>query len=249
MMYGRGAYAGDTLFVGAGFRGTDAVTLLIALPFLVIAFRNYQRGARRGAFLLAGALSYFLYNGASLAFAAAYNPLFVVYVVMLSASLFAFVLALTSIDLKTLPKAIAADLPNRRIAAFLFLAGVVVLVLWGMEIVGSLLSGRPPELMTRYTTTVTHAIDMGIIAPSAILAGVLLLRRVPFGYALAFSLLTLNSLIGLVVIGQTLSQINAGIEFQPGQLTGIVGSWVVLSGLAIWNLVRLYRGISDHRVR
>jgi hypothetical protein len=248
-MYGRGMYSGDTLMIGAGFRGTDAITLFIALPLLMISYRQYRRGLRRGAFLLAGALSYFLYNGASLAFAAAYNRLILVYVLLLSASLFAFVLALTSIDLKTLPKAISVDLPNRRIAAFMFLAGGVVLALWGMEIAGSLLSGQPPELMTRYTTTVTHAIDMGIIAPSAILAGVLLWRRVPFGYALAFPLLTLNSLIGLVVIGQTLSQINAGIEFQTGQLAGIVGSWVVLSGLAVWNAVRLYRGIADHRLR
>jgi hypothetical protein len=50
--------------------------------------------------VLTGALTWFLYVGASYALGAvAYNNLFLIYVALFSASLFAFVLALTSIDI------------------------------------------------------------------------------------------------------------------------------------------------------
>lgn len=245
---GQGLYRYDSLFTAAAFRGTDAVTILVALPLFVVSFLNYRRGKLRGTFLLTGALSYFLYNGASMSFAAAYNELFLVYVTIFSASLFAFVLALASIDIKSLPFRISARLPHGRIAVFLFVAGLVVLFLWGSEIVGALLEGQAPELLGIYTTTVTHAINMGVIAPAAILAGILLLQRNPYSYVFAFPLLTLNSLIGIVVMGQTVSQIHAGIVFSTGQLIGIVGSWLILAGFAIWMAVLLYRNISDTKL-
>ncbi len=57
-----------------------------------------------------------------MAFRAAFNPLFLVYGALFSASLFAFVLALTGIDLQTLPAHLAPQMPRRTIAAFLFVA-------------------------------------------------------------------------------------------------------------------------------
>ncbi|MBN2046373.1 MAG: hypothetical protein JW750_00920 [Anaerolineaceae bacterium] len=243
-IYGRGIYYYDTTMTGAGFRGADLITLLIAIPLLLVAFWHARRGTLRGKFLLLGALSYFLYNGASLSFAAAYNPLFLAYVALFSASLFALIIVFSSIDPQTLPAHVSERMPHGRIAAFLFFSGSVVLILWGMEIVSALLANEPPVLLLSYTTTVTHGIDMGIIAPSAFTAAVMLLKRDPTGYRVAFPLLLLNTLIGLVVVGQTVMQIRAGIEFHPGQLIGIVGSWVILAGLAGWNLISMYRNIS-----
>jgi len=48
-LYGEGIYAWDTPFLGAGNRGTDAITLFLAVPFLVI----YVIGVRRGCPCLA----------------------------------------------------------------------------------------------------------------------------------------------------------------------------------------------------
>jgi len=92
-LYGRGLYRDDSVFKGAGFRGTDAVTLVLAIPLLVITTLLYRRGSLGGGLLLTGTLGFFLYNYASLALGAAYNNLFLVYVALFGASLFAFVLA------------------------------------------------------------------------------------------------------------------------------------------------------------
>ena len=53
-MYGQGLYRYDTLFSGAAFRGTDAVTLPIGLPLLIIATLLYRGGSLRGSLLLSG---------------------------------------------------------------------------------------------------------------------------------------------------------------------------------------------------
>ena len=68
-------------------------------PARRVSSLRYRRGSLRGALLLTGTLGYFLYVYASMALGTVvYNELFLAYVVLFSASLFAFVLALTGID-------------------------------------------------------------------------------------------------------------------------------------------------------
>jgi hypothetical protein len=72
-IYGRGVYQNDTVFYAAGFKGADVIVLFVGIPLLIYSFMRYRSGSLRGGFLLAGALSYFLYIGASLTFSAAFN--------------------------------------------------------------------------------------------------------------------------------------------------------------------------------
>ena len=242
---GYGLYRNDTVFTAGSFRGADVITLIVAVPLLIFAILRYRAGSLRGGFLLAGMLSYFLYQGVSVSFASAYNELFLLYIAYFSASLFAFILAFTAIDLAALPGRVSTRLPRRGIAAFLFIAGGVVVVLWLSDVIASLLAGRTPELVASYTTVFTYAIDVAVIAPAAVLAGVLVLRRQPLGWLLACVMLILNALIGIVVIGQTVFQTRAGIVFAPPQLIGLIGSWIVLAFFAIWLVVALLRSISE----
>jgi hypothetical protein len=73
----------------------------------------YRRGSLHGSLLLLGALAFLLYNAASLAFAVAFNNLFLVYIILLSASFFAFLYALMAIDLPDLPNRFSNHLPRR----------------------------------------------------------------------------------------------------------------------------------------
>jgi hypothetical protein len=241
-MYGSGLYRHDTLFTAAAFRGTDAVTLFVALPLLIFAFWLYKRGSSRGGFLLTAMLSYFLYNAAHMAFAAAYNNLFLVYIAYFSVSFFAFILAFTAVNLEALPgKAMAGRGP----AVFLFIAGLAPLFLWGSELIVALLQNEAPPLLGSYTTMFTHAVDIGIIVPVVYLAGIWLLRQRPLGYLLSFIMLSLLALIGLVVVAQTIVQIQVGITFSTGVLIGMIGSWIVLGLIALWLALTILRHISS----
>ena len=86
---------------------------------------------------------------------------------------------------------------------------------------------------------------MGIIAPAAFLAGLLLWKKNAIGILLGFPLLVLNSQIGLCVISQTIMQLKAGVVLSPGQLIGMVSSWVVLAGFAIGLSISVYHNIQE----
>jgi hypothetical protein len=243
-MYGRGLYQFDTFFKAPILRGTDAVYLFLCLPLLGIAFALYRRDSLRGGIFLTGMLAVFLYNFASMAFGAAYNNMFLAYLAGFSASLFALVLAFTSIDIEALAERISPELPRRGIAIFIAFAGSSVLV-WLIEIVGGLISGHAPESLASYTTDVTAVLDIGIIAPLAWLTCVLLFRRTPLGYLLAPVLLILNAIIGVIVIAQTVAQALAGITLSTGQYIGFVGSFVILSLIALWFITQFFRNITN----
>lgn len=241
---GQGLYRYDTVFRTPLLRGTDGATLLVGVPLLVLAIVRYRSGSLRGGLLLTGLLAYFLYHAASLSFGVAYNNLILVYIAYFSASFFAFVLAFTSIDRATLAGRIASGLPHRWFAAFLFLAGLSVFV-WLIDIVGGLARGTPPPHLASYTTEITYTLDLGIIAPAAFLGGVLVLRRAPLGYLIAATLLTLNAMVGVMVVGQSIAQTLAGIMLGAVEWVAFVGTFVVMSGIAVWLLTILFRHLAD----
>jgi len=243
-IYGQGLYQYDTTFKAPILRGSDAVYLFLCIPLLGIAFTFYRRGSLRGGIFLTGMLAVFLYNFASMAFGAAYNNMFLAYLLGFSASLFAFILAFTSIDPEALTERISPKLPRRGMAVFIAFAGTSVFV-WLVEIIGGLTSGQAPESLASYTTDITAVLDVGVIAPVAFLTSVLLFRRIPLGFLLAPVLLILNASIGVIVIAQTISQALAGITLSIGQYIGFVGSFVILSLIAVWLSIRFFRSIKD----
>jgi len=242
-MFGRGLYAHDTLMVGAGFQGTDIISLFIALPLLAIAYRRTQRGSVKDTLFLAGALMFFLYIGASLSFAAAYNPLFLIYVALMSASLFALLLTLQAIDPAALGNRISDAMPRSAMTAYFIFAGAGRLFLWGSEIAASWQSGLMPEFLASYTTIVTHGIDMGLVAPATFIAAAWLSKGNANGVRFGLPLALLNILIGLCVISQTVMQLRAGVIFSTGQLIGMIGSWLLLAGFATWTVISMTRHV------
>ncbi len=243
-MYGRGIYRNDSAFRAPIFRGGDAATLLVCVPALIVAAMLIRQGSLRGRLFLTGMLAYFLYNSASLAFAAAYNELLLVYIASFSVSLFAFVIAMTSIDLSLLGRHTSAKLPHRWIALFLFVAGLSVLV-WLMDIVSALVQGTVPVNLDAYHTEATYPLDLGLIPPTAYLAGVLVWRRKPLGTLLACVMITLNASVGLVVASQSIMQLLNGVVLTAGEYAAYVAPFVVLSLIAIGLLVILLRNIAE----
>lgn len=244
-MYGQGLYRFDTHLIGAGYKGIDAITLIVAIPLLLLSVRFYQRGSLRGRIMLAGTLAYFLYNYISMTFGAAYNNLFLVYVALFSASLFAFALAFHSIDTQTFSTHLSSRLPRRPIAVFLFITSFALLAVWlGLSIIPALLQGQTPPELASYTTLVTHAIDIGVIAPLAFITGWLLLRRVPLGYQMAATFLVFTIPLGISLITAGIVQLQVG-AMSVGQAIGFTVPFALLTLAAVYLTIALFRAISD----
>jgi len=244
-IYGQGLYEYDEIFSAGASQGADLVALFIALPLLIISFVFYRRGSLRGGFLLVSALAYYLYYGASLGFIVAYNNLYLVYLVLFSASFFAFILSLTMFDLPSLPSHISERLPRRGMAIFMFIAGLGTAFIWLSDVFNALSTGEVPTALGANISLITYTLDVGIIAPACLLAGIQLLRRAPLGYLLTGILTILLVLIGAMVIGQTVMQLNIGVELSPGQLAGVVGTWIIMGGIAVWLSIAFLRNLSN----
>jgi hypothetical protein len=255
-LYGEGLYRFDTVFIAAGSRGTDLVTLILGIPILVIATVLYRRGSLRGGLVLAGVLAYFLYVYASRSLGNAYNGLFLASITPFSASLFAFLATIGSFDREVVSARLAAGRSPRSLSAFLLASAVVTAVVWLQPLIGALAQSDEPKYLDTYTTTVTDFLDLGVIVPTLFVAAALTRRRAALGYVLAVAMLVLLLLVAASIIVGTLFQVTADVSFTHGEIVGPISGFLVLAGIAILLLARLLRDTSeaaftaaDHRDR
>lgn len=236
----RGLYYWDTVSSVAQMQANDLVTLMLGLPLLLLSFGLGLRGSLRGRLLLTGTLGFILYTYITMSFGAAYNKLFLVYVAIFSLSLFAFILSMMSFDLETLPAHFSAKLPRKWIAGLLFFAAVFLLVAWLGRIAPTVLQDRPP-LLENVTTMFIQAMDLGLIVPLCLLAGILLLRKDPWGYLLASVSLLKFLTMGIAVALMGLNMARVGVPDSTPMM-------VIFSALALVNLVMvvlLLKNIED----
>jgi hypothetical protein len=236
----RGLYYWDTVSSAAQMQANDLVTLVLALPLLAVSFRLARRGSLRGRLLLTGTLGFILYTYITMAFGAAYNDLFLVYVALMSSSLFAFILAMMSFDLTTLPDHFSERLPRRAVAGLLFFAAGFLTLAWLGRIAPTVLQDQAPVLENT-TSMFIQAMDLGVIVPLCVLAGVLLLRRRAWGYLLASVGMLKFMTLGIAVSLMALNMARVGVPISPVEIT--VFPAIALVNLAL--VVVLLRNVKE----
>lgn len=241
-MYGNGLYAHDTYFKAPIQRGSDGVNLFIGMTLFAVVIWLNQRESIKYKVMRVSMVAYILYLATSLAFGVAYNRLFPLYLIYFSISLYTFILCMVTLDIDEVGRKIKQGVPHRGIGIFLIFAGLSVFV-WLIDIIGAVKTGRPPEIIGTYTTEITFLLDLGVIAPAAFIASYLILNKKNLGYILSGILLIANAMIGLVVIGQSLMQMLAGIQLTAGATIIYVGIFVVMSTFAIYFTYELLKRI------
>jgi hypothetical protein len=143
-----GMYRGNTAFAAAAFRGTDLVSLAVALPALAASVLLARRGSYRAQLVWLGVLAYVGYTYLY-AFAIAWNRLFLVYVALLSLTVFTLVRALTALDPSMIAGRFAGHTPVRGVGLFLWVIGGMLGLMELAQIVPALVSGDIPGTSTR----------------------------------------------------------------------------------------------------
>lgn len=238
VLYGNGIYANNSLLKVGATKGADVVVLLVCI--LLIAALFAFRGKRGALLLQAGLLCIILYASTCLIMGVTFNRLFLLYVLQFSSALFAFIRSLHQI---AATEVYDQSLYERRLTGtglFLILSGCSVLV-WLSSILPAVLANQPLAIIDIYTTEPTFAIDLGIILPSAITCGVMLLQKKPLGYKFAPIILILLAGVGLCIIFQSAFQSALGVVLPLGQILGLGVSFVVLGVFAVVLTLRLLR--------
>lgn len=84
-----------------------------------------------------------------------------------------------------------------------------------------------------YTTGITKVLDLGLIVPLIIYTMILLTRKKPIGILFFNIIIGIGILIGFVVIGQTVYQMNKHIELTVGEVVvkGLIFSLLSIAGI------------------
>ena len=237
-----GLYKSNTAFAAAAFRGTDLVSLAVALPVLAGSLWLASRGSRRALLVWLGALAYVAYTYLY-TFAIAWNRLFLVYVALLSLSLFTLVRALVALDPEELAGGFTDRTPVRGVGAFLWgIGGALGLMELG-QVVPALIAGDLPDvvLKTGHPTGVVYILDLGLVVPLMLLAGRWVRQRRPFGYVAAAILLVKGVTVGLALLASNLlGYLDSGPTDGP-----LVGLWVLIAVGSLLVLVRYLRSMHD----
>jgi hypothetical protein len=231
-------------------RGQDLITLVVVEPLLLAALLGTRRSWVAAPLLWMGALCYVLYTYAMYSYTTYFNALFLVYVALFSASLFALIGLLVHLDLALVRAAIRPSMPARIVAIYLALVGLFFLVAWLGQIVPALLRGTVPDAITlaRTPTSAVQVQDLAVVIPVLLLAAAWLWQRRPWGVALAGNLLVLADVMLLTLLSMSVFMAQAGIAGALdlfGVFVALTAVSIVVTGLFYAHLGR--RGAADAR--
>lgn len=236
---GSGIYKNDSVSITAQGKAIDMVTLVLGIPILLISLYFANRRSFRGRLILTGTIGYFLYTYMSYTFLWMYNPLFIVYVFLMSSSLFTFILLMMSFDMENINSYFDKKLPIKFLGGFQIFIAFAVGMLWLGKIAPSIFSCAVPVGLEHYTTLVIQGMDLGFVVPTAVLSGVLLIKRRSLGYLL-------SSVV--IIKGITLlASITAGIVYLAMDNVSVnmveVGVFSFFDIVAVFALVLLMKNI------
>ncbi len=125
-----GIYAFNPQRVVAEGVGWDWVTLLFAVPVLLLSLPGVARGSLRARLLAIGILGYFFYQYLMYAVFWAFGPLLPLFIALYALSAFAIVRIVATIDVAALPERIGERFPRKGMMIFSACVAVLLTAMW-----------------------------------------------------------------------------------------------------------------------
>ena len=230
-------YDGETQFARNAYRGADLVSLLLAVPLLVLALGRARKGSRRGYLLWIGALAYVGYQYGYV-FAYRWTRMFPVYLALLVLATWTVAGALIALKARVIAAGYDRSTPVRGVARFLTTIAVGLAVIELAQIAAALVTGDPPQLVTDsgHPTSPVYVLDLGLAVPLMLLAAHWLRKGSDWGYVLAPVMLVKGVTVGLGLLAANLFAAT-GSGKTDGPLNVL---WVVIavgSASALWALL------------
>ncbi|MEL7531149.1 MAG: hypothetical protein AAFN10_07585 [Bacteroidota bacterium] len=208
----------------------DRLNLFVVLPLLGLSLWQIHRHKAVWILSFGGLVFYSLYQGFLYAFGLHFNRLFLLYCLHLGLSFYLFVYFIRKAARLEISDLFRENAPLKLIGGFLILAALLFYTLWLTELIPALRNASLPRSVAAHSLLVNprHVLDLGIVLPSMLVAGILLIRRHGMGYLVS----------GIFLIYLCL-QLSAMIGTEQSPMMGYTcGGLVVLSGFCFWRLVR-----------
>jgi hypothetical protein len=208
-------YARETASWAAQGIGQDWVDLVVCAPALVISGLFAMHGSRRGRLVVGGLLIYVAYAFAIYAFAMHFNALFLVYCAAFGASCFALVQLVKEMYADAPRSWFGKRAPIRIAASTLFAIAGVFGALWLGQIVPAIVHGDDPPGLAEVGLVVNpvHVLDLAVLLPAMVVAGVLMLRRDALGIVVGPMLLVFGVMMAIAIGGMIAMMNVRGIAF------------------------------------
>jgi hypothetical protein len=189
---GSGLYRFDPLEVAREGLVWDAINLFIAVPVFLVALWRARLGLARGRLVVAGLSLYFAYAYLQYATMMAVNALFPVYAAIVA-------LGAVNVALNLKVPRLAPGFPRRLFIGFSFVMAAALVALWGRLIFHIVHTGQLGPQLAGLTGLPSQALDLGMVVPLCIAAGVLLWRGNAWGPLLVSLVLTFGMMMFITV--------------------------------------------------
>jgi hypothetical protein len=233
----RGLYEPNPATLPA-FLTQDVLSLLVAVPLLIGSMWTARRGSVRGLLLWMGALFYVAYAYSYAVLGDRLSPLFLVYVAIISMSLYSLLYLALSTDAEAVKSHFSGNAPTTLAGAFVALMALALASMWVAIVLGDLLSHTAPTRVQ----LVVWPLDLVVAFPALFWGGIYLWRRNALGYVAGGIVLLKSAAEGLTLVVQTWVTVLMGGPGDP-----LVPAYVIvgLGGLVL--LIAFLQGAGPSR--
>jgi hypothetical protein len=231
----------DVEWIRATWYGNDWITLVAAVPLLLVGMRRAASGSVRGLLLVLGIAGYATYNYAFYLLGAALNSFFPLYVVIFLCGVATLGIVLWHLDVNAVAASFRHDTPVRIIGGYLVFVAFGLTVVW-LGVWGAYAFAGRPTPVEPEAFKVVAALDLSMMVPALTAGGVLLWRRRAWGYLIASTAAIQAALYLLVLSVNSAIAISRSLATAPGELP-IWGPLAAFTALAAMLLLRSGSGI------
>lgn len=197
----------DGAWANAQWLGQDIVTLLLALPLLIISFSSgIIKGNKKWEMVYAGILLYYVYTYSFFMFAAKLTFLYLFHLPIFGFAVIGlFITCLGIFNQRTNYKFTKPKLKSL-IVAYLILISLMISFIWFSDIFAHLANPEHlSETPNGEAPLIIYSLDLAIIIPLMIVAAILLYKKTNWGYILSGIILTKTSTLGFALMAMSIS--------------------------------------------
>jgi len=237
-----GVYERDAESFAVQAVSQDYVTLLVAVPAVLLLGWIAYRGSFSARLMWHGVVFYFAYTYTIAAFMVRFNDLFLVYTSLLACSIFALIGGVAGLSWPLKSALFGTSWPRRSVVGFLVVIVVTFLLLWLSDIVPAIVNGVEPESLAESATPTNgvQVLDLSLLLPGSALAAYWVGKFDARGYVFATGLITYAALLGLALVAMIVGLSRAGLPADPA--VSIV--FIVVAGVASALLFAIVRSMS-----